>query len=342
MIGCFATASTALCLATPVLAQVPPDGASVTADGVDLGTDLSLSPELTFSALCSSAVEIDHGEDEGGELDTSLDYSHDFSMAMFHDPDPSEPTTGHPNLAQAATNPTAALIQFQMQNTSNFRTVGAQGYGNDFVVQPVIPFKIGSQQMITRITFPLLVATADLGGSTGRVYGVGDLVSIIFANLPIKGDFWGGTFGVGAGLTFPTASDDLLGEGKYQAGPAFVYINTATPKIQWGALVYQQWSYGSAGSDGDRPGVSKLFWQPILNWHFAPGWYTGLGDILYSIDWNDNAQWKIPLSARVGYVTKWGHQPVNIFIEPFYDIMTPDSGGTEWGVKLSLTLLFPE
>jgi hypothetical protein len=341
VIVCVATAATALCLATPVLAQAPPDGASDTADGVDLGTDLSLSPDWASSGLSASAVEIDRGGDEGGELDTSLD----FSMAMFHDPDPEKPTAGEENLANAATNPVAPLIQLQFQNTSNFKTVDASGYGNTFVVQPVIPWKIGSwdQQFISRITFPLLVASADPDGPMDRQYGCGDMVAINFANFPIKDDFWGGTLALGVGLTFPTASNDFLGEGKYQAGPGVFYINTSTPKIQWGFLIYQQWSYADKGGGGDHPDVSKLFGQPLLNWHFAPGWYTGLGDILWHLDWEDNNQWSIPLSVRLGHITKmFGHQPVNIFIEPFYNVMTPDAGGTEWGIKLSLTLLFPE
>ena len=35
-------------------------------------------------------------------------------------------------------------------------------------------------------------------------------------------------------------------------------------------------------------------------------------------------------------------QPGKMFVGGFYDVMSPDSGGTEWGVKVGLTLLFPQ
>jgi hypothetical protein len=306
---------------------------------MELDCSLSLHSDPVESPWrrASTAQVAAPSTDAGLELDSSLD----FSLGMLHDLDTAKPAAGEPNLSQAATNPVAPLIQLQFQNNFIGESKAGSGYSNTFVVQPVIPWKIGSRQMISRITFPLLIATADLGEPIGREYGVGDTVAINFANFPVKDEFWGGTFAMGVGLTFPTASNDLLGEGKYQAGPGMFYINTSTPHIQWGGLVYQQWSFASAGGESDRPEVSKLFFQPLLNWHFAPGWYTGLGDILWSIDWNDNDRWSIPLSARLGHVTKFGHQPVNMFVEPFYDI-SGNNKGNEWGVKLSLTLLFPE
>ncbi len=262
----------------------------------------------------------------------------DFSLGMLHDVDLHKPTAGHPNLAAAATNPLAPLIQFQLQNDFIGESNSGDGYSNTFVVQPVIPFKLGERQWLARITLPL-VATADLGDPIGREYGVGDTVAFALALFPI--DKHGSNVGVGPAFTLPTATDDLLGEGKFPAGPTFAYVNTATPGIQWGVFGYQQWSLASSGGDSGRPEVSKLWFQPIFTWHFAKSWYLASGDILWSIDWNDNARWSIPLGVRVGHVTKFGRQPVNIFVEPFYDV-SGNNNGNEWGVKLSLTLLFPE
>ncbi len=251
---------------------------------------------------------------------------------------PGGPVAGHPNLAGAATNPLAALIQFQLQNNFVGESNAGSGYSNSFVVQPVIPFKLGDRQWISRITLPL-VATADLGDPIGREYGLGDTVAFAVALFPI--DKHGSMVGVGPAFTLPTATDDLLGEGKFQAGPTLAYVNTATPGFQWGVFGYQQWSLASSGGDSGRPEVSKLFFQPILTWHFAKSWYVSSGDILWSIDWNDNARWSIPLGVRLGHITKFGHMPVNVFVEPFYDVIG-NNKGNEWGVKLNVTLLFPQ
>ena len=252
---------------------------------------------------------------------------------------PGGPVAGHPNLAGAATNPLAALIQFQLQNNFVGESNAGSGYSNAFVVQPVIPFKLGERQWISRITLPLLAATPDLGDPIGREYGLGDTVAFAVALFPI--DKHGSMVGVGPAFTFPTASSDFLGEGKWQGGPLLAYVNTATPGIQWGVLAYQQWSLASSGGDSGRPETSKLFFQPILTWHFAKSWYLASGDILWSIDFNDNARWSIPLGVRLGHVTKLGRQPVNIFVEPFYDVIG-NNKGNEWGVKLNVTLLFPQ
>jgi hypothetical protein len=79
-----------------------------------------------------------------------------------------------------------------------------------------------------------------------------------------------------------------------------VYINTATEGLQWGFLVYQQWSFASSGGDSARDEVSKLWFQPIITKHFRDGWYLSSGDVLWSIDWNDNARWRIPSESGWG------------------------------------------
>ena len=137
----------------------------------------------------------------------------------------------------------------------------------------------------------------------------------------------------------PTATSDFTGAGKWQAGPGFIYINTATESLQWGIMGYQQWSFASAGNSRDRAGVSQLFFQPILTKHFKESWYVALPDLLWVVDFN-NSTWSIPLGGRVGKVMKWGHLPVNLFVEPYYDVSS-NNPGNEWGVKVNITLLFP-
>jgi hypothetical protein len=279
--------------------------------------------------------------------DFELDFDDGVLLGAFHDEGPHDqgaavpgPPGHHESLANAATNPVAPLIQFQIQNTFVGESNAGDGYSNAFVIQPVIPYKIGDLAMITRLTLPLLVATPDLPGGIGRQYGLGDTVALNALTFKIDDGFWKGMIGPILTVTAPTASSDFLGEGKWQAGPGGIYINTANPKIQWGIFGYQQWSFASSGGDSGRPEVSKLFWQPIFNWHFAPGWYTGLGDILYTIDFN-NSTTSFPISWRLGKVTKLKNQHVNIFVEAFYDVSS-NNPGNEWGAKINLTLLFPE
>jgi hypothetical protein len=319
---------------------------------LDLDSPRSDSPRPRYTRA-SHATTLDDQESRSG---LSLQFA-DVYFGALQDPPPDTslaskgsgtPTgTGHQHesLAEAATNPVAPMIQLQFQNVSNFNTAPGGGYSNVFIVQPVIPFSIGEQAFISRITFPLLATTGDLPSAVGgRDYGTGDLVGLTFATKTFHDKTWGGFGGVGLALTFPTASSDFLGEGKYQAGPGFIYINTATKRVQWGFLAYQQWSYGSSSGNGSRPGVSKLFWSPIVNYHFDHGWYVSFqGDQLWTVDWNDNGQWALPVAFRVGRVFPvFGKQNANVFFQPFYNVTHSDSGGAEWGFKLSFTFLFPE
>ena len=115
-------------------------------------------------------------------------------------------------------------------------------------------------------------------------------------------------------------------------------MNFQTPSIQWGALAYQLWDF--VDSQKGRESVSKFFIQPFITKHFKKGWYLSTRDALWSYDWRSK-EWNIPLGFRLGKVTKFGKQPVNLFIEPLYQ---PEDNGlaAEWSIKLNLTLLIPK
>lgn len=265
-----------------------------------------------------------------------------YSLGMMQEPSETEvPKAGDSDLAGQATNPVAPLFQLQFQNNFVGESNAGDGYSNAFIFQPVIPWKMGETAILTRITLPLLVGTPDLGGTIGRQYGNGDLVVLnAFPKTINQGTKWQAMVGPVATFTIPTASSDFLGEGKYQAGPGFIYLNTGTKGLQWGIFGYQQWSFASSGGDEGRPEVSRIYFQPIITKHFDKGYYIGLGDFLWTVDFNNNDHWSIPFGIRFGHVTKWGEQPVNLFIEPWWDLSS-NNNGNEWGVKLNVTFLFP-
>ena len=248
----------------------------------------------------------------------------------------------HADLAEQATNPVAPLVQLQFQNNSVIESNAGDGYSNAFVVQPVIPWGIGKVNILSRITFPLLINTPDLPDPVGHEHGTGDTVALNFATFNVgKGTFWQGMIGPGLTFTIPTASSDFTGEGKYQAGPGFVYLNTGTKGLQWGVFFYQQWSFADGSNEDNRRNVSKFYIQPIITKHFSKGRYIALQDFLWTMDSKDNNRWSLPTGLRFGQVRALGKQKVNLFIEPWYDI-SGNNNGNEWGIKFNLTLLFPQ
>ena len=255
------------------------------------------------------------------------------------------PTGGHSSLANAATNPIANLVQFQLQNQYTASSYNADGDSNVFVLQPVIPIKLSSETvplLVTRTTLPY-INTPDLDGGIGTKEGFGDITAlgVFIPKLETKGVM----IGIGYNLVIPTAgSNEFTGSGKWSLGPSLVYFNAQTPSWQWGILGYSAFSFASndTGQDFHREHVSNVSLQPFLVKHFDEGWYLGTADVPQTYDFNAN-EWTFALGPRLGKVTKFGKQPVNLFGQVTYNPNDDtDEVAPEWSYKLNLTFLFPK
>ena len=256
-------------------------------------------------------------------------------------PSPAEPPTGgHSSLAAAATNPVANLIQFQLQDDYNWSNYNSSGAGNAFIIQPVIPIALPWEAVplvITRTTIPY-VHTPGLD-SVGHKNGFGDttFLGLFIPNFGLKGQ----TIGFGPTVVIPTAgNNDFTGSGKWQAGPAFVYINTKS-STQWGFFGFQQWSFASTDSGKDRPSVSKLSLQPFITHHFGKGWFVGTPDGPQVYDFNTN-KWTLQLGPQLGRVFRIGKQPVKLFGAVYHNPIDNGGPSAKWTAKIGITFLFPE
>ena len=258
-----------------------------------------------------------------------------------HNPSAPSVSKAH-NLAEAATNPIANLMQFQLQDTYNWRNHNSDGYSNVTTLQAVVPVKLPWESvplLITRTTLPY-VTTPDLGDPIGRKSGFGDAEVLLLATPKLKAK--GVQVGLGINTAFPTAgSNDFTGSGKYLLGPAALYLNMRTPSWQWGLFGYQLWDVGSGRGGSDRPGVSKLSIQPVLTKHFTKGWYVASPDTPQTYDFKAN-KWTWALGAQGGRVMKLGKQPVKLFGEVLYNPEDNNGPTAEWTAKVNITFLFPE
>jgi hypothetical protein len=259
-------------------------------------------------------------------------------------PTPSKTPANVPagNLAEAATNPIAPMVQLQLQDAYNWENHNSDGYSNETIVQAVAPIPLPWEEvpmLITRLTLPW-VTTSKIAEPVGRHRGFGDFDLLLLATPKLETK--GVQIGLGLNTSWPTAGDnDFTGSGKYQAGPAFLYINMQIPKFQWGMFAYQLWDYASSNGDSDRPGVSKLSLQPILTKHFSGGWYVASPDTPQTYDFKSN-KWTWALGAQVGRVTTLGKLPVKWFGEVLYNPEDNNGPTAEWTAKVGLTFLFPE
>ena len=124
----------------------------------------------------------------------------------------------------------------------------------------------------------------------------------------------GWIWGAGPVLQIPTATDDLLGEEKWGAGPTAVVLRQQGPWT-YGALINHVWSF--AGESG-RSDVNRTFLQPFVS--FTTKTITSFGmNTESTYDWQ-GSQWTLPLNVFVQQLLKVGKQPIALQLG---DVITP-------------------
>ena len=237
-------------------------------------------------------------------------------------------------LQQAAQNPVANMISIPLQSNFNFG-VGPQDkmqyVGN---IQPVVPFHATeSWNVITRTIVPF-VYQPELAPGVGDVFGLGDIQFTAFLS-PAKpgGIIWG----VGPIVQMPSGTDDSITSGKWAAGPSAVALK-----------MDGHWVYGvlanylsSFAGQSDRGAVSQWLIQPFVNYNMADGWYLTSAPIITANMMIDNSdRWTVPIGGGVGRIVRVGMLPVNISLQGYYNVATPDAG-PDWSIRFAITLLLP-
>jgi hypothetical protein len=134
----------------------------------------------------------------------------------------------------------------------------------------------------------------------------------------------------------PTATDSSLGYGKWGLGATMVVLKQTPGAWTYGALWNHIWSVGGNES---RPDISSTFIQPFISKGLGQG-ITASANLEASYDW-EGRHWVVPLNLSLSKVTKFGSQMVSIGGGVRYYLESP-AGGPSWGLRLTLTLLFPK
>jgi len=238
-------------------------------------------------------------------------------------------------LAKKLANPVSSLISMPLQ--LNFdENIGPIDEGSRFSlnVQPVIPMSLNEDwNLISRTILPL-VKQQDIFPGSGSQSGLGDTVQSFFFS-PAEPTASGWIWGAGPALLLPTASDDLLGTGKWAAGPTAVALKQQGPWT-YGFLVNQLWSFAG---DNNQDDVNLTFMQPFVGYTTSDAWSFDL-QTESTYNW-DSEQWNFPLVFLVSKVTSIGSQLVQVQAGTRYYVDSFEGGPAGWGFRLSLTLLFP-
>lgn len=256
-------------------------------------------------------------------------------------------------VARQINNPISTLWQLTFDN----QIVGADGGGLDGIepsytgtFEPTMPvnlsrFALGrvawaeAFNVITRLTLPF-VETVPLprgSGSGARRSGFGDiqLGSVLAPNKP-----YGFVWALGPTFIFPSASDDALGQGKWQAGPAAVAGYQGKGWTAY-ALAQQWWSFAG---DGDRPDTSQLSLNYVLLRVLPHRWQIGMQPSM-TVDWTASRgnEVSFPVGLGVGKTVRIGNLPVQFWVEAdYYPVRPGDLSGPRWGIDIQITPVIPE
>lgn len=236
----------------------------------------------------------------------------------------------HEDLARKIQNPFADLITVPFQNVSGLGYGPENGAQNVLNIQPVLPIALGNGwNLLMRPILPVSYTSWP-----ESELGFGDLnVEPFFSRASSSKLLWG----VGPILGVPTATDDLLGFGKWTAGPSVAVFGM---RGHWALSVIanQQWSYaGDSASDS----VSLFQLQPTVNYLLKHGWFLIFGPII-SANWNAESgqKWIVPLGGGVGKVLSLGGQKMNVSLEGYGNVIHPDNGPDAY-LLFTVALLFP-
>lgn len=199
-------------------------------------------------------------------------------------------------------------------------------------IQPVIPVTMGKLNLINRFILPVMYQPT---GADDGEFGLGDMQYMMFFSPADAGKV---IWGVGPTFVIPTATDEVLGTGKWCAGPSVVVL---TMPGHWvlGALANNLWSFAG---ESDRPDVNTLMIQPFINYNFSKGWYFSSSPVI-TANWEADSddRWTVPVGGGFGKIFRVGKQPMNAQVGAYYNVEKPD-GGADWNIRFQLQFMFPK
>ena len=251
-------------------------------------------------------------------------------------------------IAKASQNPITMIYSLPIQNNTYIGLGDSDEVKNVANFQPVVPMDLNEDwDIVWRMIMPITTtpgvpnafnpsdeATSFSGGATG----LGDTTLSAFLAPKKTGKF---IWGAGGVLYMPTATEDVLKTKQWGAGPSFVGL-TMQGKWTYGALIMNVWSFGADDNYAGAKKIDFLQLQPFVNYNMGDGWFlTSVPIITAMWDQKSDDRWTVPLGGGFGKGFKLGNLPISATAQAYYNVVTPETTGETWQLRLQAQIFFP-
>jgi len=233
---------------------------------------------------------------------------------------------------QMANNPLAKANSIGFQNYYTPNLYGLEGMqANTFMIRPVVV----TPRMVIRATIPIMTSPVI---QANPVSGLGDIniFGTYVWNIPKSYT----DIGIGPIVVLPSATDSLLGAGKYQAGAAFILVQPLSKTVLIGTLITWQTSVMSANKKAEvRPSTSLMNFQPFYVFQIGGG-FTLKGTAVWMFDFS-NGHYSMPIGFGVGKVMVSGKAIISMGLEPQFTFLHNGVGQPQFQLFAGLNIQFP-
>ena len=221
--------------------------------------------------------------------------------------------TDNRTLATQANNPTSLLTQLQIRSVTGRDIEGIDGSGTLTQLQAILPFKPFGW-LDAHTTMQLTLPYGNLSAPDGEsAFG-----SFQFFGQAVFKKSWG-SLSAGLALSVPNADQRRDGQ-TWALGPAAGFMITHFDNFVIGALLQNPVAVSPGGGE---KASSNLQITPTLSYSLQDGWYVGLSDYSWNVDWKDGDV-LLPAGLQVGRVFRIGGRAFSLSIEGGRVLTAPD------------------
>lgn len=246
-------------------------------------------------------------------------------------------------LAREVDDPTAILMQLQLQDLYTPRNFQTSAQTNTIQLRAVVPIEAFSGfpfQQIIRPTFKLQQIATSSSSSTITEFTDMELFDLFVSNWPDPKQTGFG-WGIGPTFVFPTGRVLAAGSHAWEVGPAAAAKYLGVPHLIVGFLFQNPISF--AYSNSSATPQSQIEFQPIISYTFGHGWYVKSSDSTWTVNWRHRSSTTIPISLGFGRVWKFEGIQFNPWVSGEWTAYRQYSKITPmYTVRFGLTLLFPD